>query len=130
MSDEMPKLHLVGGKNDEPVAEEEEQKVPTVATQALKIIHPMFQDEQGNPMPPPPDHEFRVGFQLSIAGKQRVVQEAPGTFFVSGDDIEEIAEAVRDIALQALQAIKAHNSPVKVAGPNALEELERLGETH
>jgi hypothetical protein len=107
----------------------ENDKVPAVFTQAVKILHPLFQDPTtGAPLPPPPDHELRVVVQISIAPKGKVVQESPGIFFVSGDDPEEMAEVVKDILKQGLEQVRAENSVIQAAPPEALSVLEKFGE--
>lgn len=126
--DDKPKLHVVGG--DTPPVEEPQETdvVPTVVTHALKVVHPIFTAQDGTPLPPPPDHELRVGIQVSIATKGKVVQEAPGVFFASGDDPEEIADMLRDVILQGLQAVKEAASPIKMANPDFLQKLDKMGE--
>ena len=124
----MGNLHILGqdGKVPPPEDDEDDGKVPTVVTHALKVIHPMFTDQAtGQPLPPPPDHEFRVGMQLSITGKGRVVQEAPGIFFASGDDIEEVVEVLADVIKQGLNHVKAASSPIKVANEGMLHALDK-----
>ena len=117
---------------EEPVEQEENQVVPTIATQAVKILHPILIDpDSGRPLPPPPDHEFRLGVQVSITTKGRVLQEAPGLFFVSGSDINEIAEAAKSIILQGLEQVKAETSPLVRPSdlpPGALDVLDRFGQ--
>lgn len=140
-----PKLKIIRGDAEpEDVTKEEEEKpkdveadeildengnpvvIPTVATQAIRVVHPIFMTEQGQPLPPPPDHEFRVGFTVSIAPKHQVVQETQNTFFVSGDDIDEIAEKVKEIVLQGLNQVKREMSPIQEVGADALQVLERV----
>lgn len=130
MSDDKPKLTIVGA--DQPAEEKEAPKViPCVVTQAAKVIHPIFQDPQtGQPLPPPPDHELRVGVQVSITGKGRVVTEGPGLFFASGDDPQEVADMIRDVILDGLEEVKKANMTIQPAPESALKVLDRFGEKH
>jgi len=119
--------------NEEVVPEPEEElgEIPTVATQAAKVIYPMFMDpDSGRPLPPPPDHEFKLGIQVSITTKGRVLQESPSIFFVSGNSIEEIADSARDIIFQGLESVKRANSPIITpdqVSPGSLDLLKKFG---
>jgi len=132
MTDDKPKLVIVGGDKDQDTVSAEaaeEMVVPAVITNAAKVIHPVFQDPQtGEPLPPPPDHEFRVGIQVSITGKGRVVVEGPGLFFASGNDPEEVADMIRDVILDGLESVREQTSMVKAAPESALKVLDRFGE--
>ena len=123
----MGNLHILGkDENTTPPEDDSDDRVPTVVTHALKVIHPMFTDQEtGQPLPPPPDHALRVGMQLSITVKGRVLQEAPGLFFASGDDIEEIVEVLADVIRRGLDHVKAASSPIKVANEDMLRALDK-----
>jgi hypothetical protein len=109
------------------IGEDDNSPVPTVIAQAIKVIHPLFQDSQtGNMIPPPPDHEFRVGFQVAITTKGRVVQETPGIFFISGDDKEDIAEKIKDLVLQGLEEVESANRTIQKVGPEHLHLLKKF----
>ena len=137
MSEDKPKLVIVGGDNDQDTLNaeaevetpQEPEKTPAVLTSAVKVIHPLFQDQQtGEPLPPPPEHELRVGLQVSITSKGRVVTETPALFFASGDDPEEVADMIRDVILEGLMVVKEQNATVKLAPESALKVLDRFGE--
>lgn len=127
----MADLHIVGGNQEEQNEKQqapEEEKVPTVIAQAVKVIHPLFQNPQtGQLIPPPPDHEFRVGVQVSITTKGRVVQEDPGLFFVSGDSPEEIANRIQELVKDSLEGLQKANNVIQEATPEQRAALEKLG---
>lgn len=104
------------------------EKIPTVLTQAVKVIHPIFQDPNtGQIMPPPPDHEFRLCLQVSLTTKGRMVQESPAIFFCSGDDPEDMADRIRDLIFQGLTDLKQSTSLVQAAPAEALKLVEKFG---
>ena len=116
------KLHILGA-NDKA----KEEKIPTVLVQAIKVIHPIFQNpETGQMLPPPPDHAFRVGFQLAITTEGRVVQETPGIFFISGDSKDEIADRIKNLVIQGLNEVEEANRTVKQVGPEHLRLLKKF----
>jgi len=129
IEDMHPKFTLVEKPVEEDVEPEEEDldEIPTVATQAVKVIYPMFVDpDSGRPLPPPPGHDFRLGIQVSITTEGRVLQESPGIFFISGNDIEEIADSARNIILQGLEQIKKAASPIITPDQMSASSLETL----
>ena len=138
----MADIHILGkdGEEFKPDAEPDEQpqdeaikegrdKVPTVIAQAIKVIHPLFQHPQtGQFLPPPPDHEFRVGVQLSITTKGQVVQEDQGIFFISGDKIDEIAGRIYKLVFDSLEGLEKATSVVQQATPEQMRILEKMKE--
>ena len=97
---------------------EEGYEIPTVMTNAVKIIHPMFVSETGQHLPPPPDHKYQVSLQISIGVDGRPLIEAPGLFFFSGNDEEEITEAIVNVVKGALEEVRVTTSAVKIATPD------------
>ena len=126
---EKPTFTMLKGGAEEEAQEDQNdpEEIPTVATQAVKVIYPMFMDpDSGRPLPPPPDHQFRLGVQVSITTEGRVLQESPGIFFVSGNDIKEMADSARDIILNGLEQVKQAASPIITPDQMSASSLETL----